>query len=180
MSIENQNTDTTTENVENESNEQKTSMVPSYRLREVTEKRKEVEKELEAYKAADRERQDADKSFEQKYNDLSTEFTSYKENVSKQTLKNELTGQLVELGFPRKIANLVDTSSLTEDNMKDQVKSFAKEMAEFLPADKTKEDNTKKDTPLSNIQPSSTEVKQQFNGTITGKEVMNDLINKNK
>ena len=181
MTKELENTDTTTEtNVDNSTNETKEHMIPSYRLKQESDRRRDAETKLAEYEKADKERADKDKSFEERYNTLSGEFDSYKDNMAKQNLKNELTTELTGLGFPSKIAKLADTSKLTEDTMKDHIKEFTKEFKEFLPADKTETDTTKSTPALSNVQPSSTEVKQQFNGTITGKEVMNDLINKNK
>jgi len=178
--MSNEQEQNTTENVDQNTTVDKSeNTVPSYRLKEEADKRRTAETKLAEYEKREQEQKDKDLSFEQKFSKLQNEFDSYKEDVAKGSLKDEFTGQLIELGFPRKIAKLADTSSLTEDNIKDHVKSFAKEMKEFMPVyDDTLESTPT--TPAALIQPSSTESKQKFDGTITGKDVMNDLIKRNK
>jgi len=167
----------TTENVAPVTPEEKSEVntVPSYRLKEEADKRRAAEAKLAEFEKAEQARKDEELSFKERYDKVSNEFESFKTNVERDKLKNEFVSKAVELGFPIKIAKLGAPNDLSEDNMKDNLKTFTKEFSEFLP----QKEEPKPVNPFAAVQPAASvaETKTFTPGHIKGSDAVNSLLN---
>lgn len=151
MTDENTNNTDQNENTDHQSQstEKTENTVPSYRLKEEADKRRNAEAERDQLLAEKQERNDADLSWKEKHDKVTNEFTQFKESAARTTLQGEFTSKMVAAGMPSKIAKVAIPTDLSEDNMSGKVKDAVKEFAEFIP----KADDTKPNTSLSSVQP---------------------------
>ena len=148
--------------------------VPSYRLKEEADRRRTAETELAELKAKEQARADEDLSYKERYDKKVTEFDTFKKDTATKALQSTFVQEATALGFPTKIAKLGAPDNLSEDNMKDSLKAFTKEFAEFLPEQK-KEDN-KPSSPYAAMQPTAVTSAPTINpANITGQDVMKTI-----
>lgn len=154
--------------------------VPSYRLKEESDRRRAAEIKVATFEKKEQELKDKELSATEKLTKVTVEFEAFKTNAAHQVIKTDFISQAVELGFPSKIAKLGAPDNLTEDNMKDSLKSFTKEFSEFLA--KSPEAPKTPQSPFATKQPDNN-VKAPlpaYPGQITGADAITSLIENGK
>lgn len=111
----------------------KEHMIPKSRLDEVLGQKRDLEAKVLAFETKEREKAEADKSWQDRHTTLKTEFDTYKKSVARERLVDKATAKLKEAGFNEKLIKVGLPQDLTDDNLDDSVKNFTKEFKEFLP-----------------------------------------------
>ena len=167
------------QNLENEANagekagdSNKEETVPYWRFKEVVDKRKALEAELQGFQNEKKRKDEEELGWKEKFEKRDKEYSELLTSTKTETLRTKAIAGLVEKGFSNKVANLIVKSANLDDNIDKFLKEAEKEYADMLP----KKEKPNILYPQNNI----TEMEQSTKHLSGVKEVTEHLLHQRK
>lgn len=101
-------------------------------VRQLRAEAKDRREKLDQYEKADREKTEAEKTFEQKWKDEKTAHDSTKKQIENERHISTFVSKAVSKGLPEKLARELAPKDLTADNIDESLKAFEKEWKDVI------------------------------------------------